>query len=187
MAAGLLPAAVILAALVWSIARPCWRLWPPHRSTVLHKILVWVLTMAIFASAVALRLLGWGTLALPGWLRWGFGLPLVVAGNAVVWSAIAGLGLGATSGEAGAFLVLWDRTNAIFRASPGYVSARLCEALPDQLRGLHAPYTDVNVAEWRTAASYAAALGNPEIRGLASDYRAVSTFDPAMYHVIRSV
>ena len=90
-------------------------------------------------------------------------------------------------GEEDAFLALWDRTNAIFRASPGYVSARLCEAMPDQPRGLQAPYTHVNVAEWQTAASYTAALGNPEIRRLASDYRAVSTFDPALYHVVRSV
>ena len=111
-AVGLLPAAVILAALVWSIARPRRRLWPPHRSTALHKILLWALTMAIFASAVALGLLGWGTLALPGWLRWGLGLPLVVAGNAVVWSAIAALGLGATSGEAGGL-----RTRGLYRHS----------------------------------------------------------------------
>ena len=119
MAAGLLPAAVILVALVWSIARPRRRLWPPHRSTALHKILVWALTMAVFASAAGLGLLGWGTLALPGWLRWGLGLPLVVAGNAVVWSAIAGLGLGATSGEAGGL-----RRDGLYRRSrnPQYVA-----------------------------------------------------------------
>ena len=112
MIMGLGPAFLLLLALLLSISRPKRRLWPPHRSTALHKTLVWVLTMAVFASAAGLGLLSWETLALPGWLRWGLGLPLVVAGNAVVWSAIAGLVLGVTSGEVGGL-----RTGGLYRRS----------------------------------------------------------------------
>lgn len=54
LAAGLVPAAVVLAALVWSVARPRRRLWPPKRPTAPFKALAWALTLAVFASATAL-------------------------------------------------------------------------------------------------------------------------------------
>lgn len=90
-------------------------------------------------------------------------------------------------GEEAAFLALWDRTNAIFREAPGYLSARLCSALDEQPQGLRAPFTHVNVARWTSAAYYAAALRDPRIVGLAPDYRRVSTFDPALYETLREV
>ena len=90
-------------------------------------------------------------------------------------------------GREAAFLALWDRTNAIFREAPGYVSARLCRALGDQPPGLEAPFTHVNVAQWESAEHYAAALRDPRIKRLAADYREVSSFDPALYEVLREV
>ena len=90
-----------------------------------------------------------------------------------------------TPGDEAAFLALWDRTNAIFREAPGYVSARLCRALGDQPPGLSATSTHVNVAQWKSAEHYAAALRDPRIKRLAADYREVSSFDPALYEVLR--
>lgn len=89
-------------------------------------------------------------------------------------------------GREAAFLELWDQTEAIFRAAPGYGSARLCRALGDQPSGRPAPFTHVNVAEWESAEAYRAALANPALRRLGGRYPAVSTFNPALYEIIRS-
>ena len=90
-------------------------------------------------------------------------------------------------GREAAFLALWDRTNAIFREAPGYISARLCRALGDQPAGIKAPFMHVNVARWKSAALYAVALRDPRIKRLAADYREVSSFDPALCEVLREV
>ena len=45
----------------------------------------------------------------------------------------------------------------------------------------------MNVAQWKSAEHYAAALRDPRIKRLAADYREVSSFDPALYEVLREV
>ena len=90
-----------LAAILWSIARPSERLWPPISYTPLTPILIWVPTFLLFGVLIALGLLGWGELALPRWLRFGIGIPLIVIGNIAVWSAVAGFGIHKTGGAVG--------------------------------------------------------------------------------------
>lgn len=90
-------------------------------------------------------------------------------------------------GREAEFLSLWDQTQAIFAAKPGYVSARLVRALAEQPPGERAPFTHVNVAYWDSAAAYAAALTDPDLRRLGGRYLKVCTFNPALYEVVRDV
>ena len=82
-----------LGAILWSIARPSQRLWPPVRYTPLTPILVWIPTFVLFGALVALGVLDWGELPIPKWFRFGAGIPLIVIGNIVVWRAVAGFGI----------------------------------------------------------------------------------------------
>ncbi|UWR24532.1 antibiotic biosynthesis monooxygenase [Sulfitobacter sp. S190] len=88
-------------------------------------------------------------------------------------------------GQTDRFLALWDQTNAIFRASDGFISARLCSALSEQAPGQRAPYTHINVAEWQSRDSYATALRHPDLKRLGGQYMKVCTFNPALYDILR--
>lgn len=94
----LLGEAVLIVLLVWSILVPTLRLWPPQRVNLLSQIMVWLPTLAVFGGAILVGLTEWNALGWPLWLRWGVGLPLILAGNAVVWPAALAIGLDATSG-----------------------------------------------------------------------------------------
>ncbi|MGR3638794.1 methyltransferase family protein [Alterinioella nitratireducens] len=87
--------------LLWSILRPERRLWPVGTPTLSNQIMVWGPTVAVFVSAALIGVLDWNGLGIPAWLRWGVGLPLVVAGNLVVWPAVLNIGWAATSGAEG--------------------------------------------------------------------------------------
>ena len=116
---GLVIALSTLAAILWSIARPSQRLWPPIRYTPLTPILVWIPTFVLFGALVALGVLGWGELAFPRWLRFGIGIPLILLGNIVVWSAVAGFGIHKAGGAVGGL-----ETSGLYRFSrnPQYVA-----------------------------------------------------------------
>ncbi len=92
--------AAMLAMIAWSLVRPDKRLWPPLQPSTPSKIVVWLLTLAIFASALFLGVADWNALSLPAAVRWSVGLPLIMAGNAVVWAGVAKIGMAATSGDA---------------------------------------------------------------------------------------
>lgn len=96
--AGIAAAVFLVAALVWSIAVPDQRIWPPKHSSPFLQVLVWTLTIAVFASAFALGVADWNRYGWPSILRWGIGLPLIVAGNWIVWQGVAKIGIEATSG-----------------------------------------------------------------------------------------
>ena len=89
----------LFGALVWSIAYPKKRVWPPKKATVGIKVRVWTATVAIFAAGFILGLMDWNALNWPTSLRWGVGLVLIVVGNIVVWSGVIKIGFAATSGE----------------------------------------------------------------------------------------
>ena len=95
---GLGIAAVTLASILWSIAFPARRIWPPKRYTSITPILVWVPTFSLFGILIMLGVLGWGDLAFPTWLRFGVGIPLIVFGNIVVWFEVLAF-RGATNGR----------------------------------------------------------------------------------------
>ncbi len=116
---GICSALCLLLALIWSIAVPERRIWPPIRTTTSLKITIWLLTIAIFASAFFLGILDWNTFGLPAWLRWSVGILLILFGNLVVWRGVFQIGMAATSGEVDEL-----RTDGIYRWSrnPQYVA-----------------------------------------------------------------
>ncbi|MEZ5933111.1 MAG: isoprenylcysteine carboxylmethyltransferase family protein [Alphaproteobacteria bacterium] len=109
----------LAAMLAWSIAMPERRLWPPRRVTLVSQFLIWPPTVVIFVSAFLLGLADWNRFDWPATLRWGVGLPLVVAGNIIVWRAVFGIGIEATSGA-----IDHLKTDGLYRWSrnPQYVA-----------------------------------------------------------------
>ncbi|MCF2904042.1 phosphatidylethanolamine N-methyltransferase family protein [Octadecabacter sp. CECT 8868] len=116
---GLTIAAATLAAILWSITYPERRHWPPKHYTKATPILVWVPTFTLFGILIILGVLNWGSLPVPIWLRFGAGIPLIVAGNAIVWSEVAQFGIAQTGGAQGSL-----RTSGMYRYSrnPQYVA-----------------------------------------------------------------
>lgn len=100
LAVGLMAGAYMLGVLLWSIARPEQRVWPPDHATAAIKFRVWFITVLIFAAAFLLGLLDWNRLDWPASIRWSIGLPLILVGNIVVWRGVHKIGMAATSGEA---------------------------------------------------------------------------------------
>lgn len=119
IAVGLSCGLAAVAALVWSMARPDRRLWPPRHYSRAFSAAVWALTLGLFGAAGLLGLIGWGAGGYPGWLRFGAGPALFVLANLVVWPAAAGFGYDQTSGAKGAL-----RTGGFYRWSrhPQYVA-----------------------------------------------------------------
>ena len=90
---GLGIASATLAAILWSIAFPDKRIWPPRQYTTLTPFLVWVPTFTLFGALILLGVLGWGELEIPSGVRFGVGLPLILIGNLVVWMEVSHFGV----------------------------------------------------------------------------------------------
>lgn len=116
---GLGVAAMTLAAILWSIAFPARRIWPPKRYTTLTPFLVWIPTFTLFGVLILLGVWGWGDLAIPSWVRFGVGLPLILIGNIVVWMEVSHFGVPQTGGAKGTL-----RTEGMYRYSrnPQYMA-----------------------------------------------------------------
>jgi protein-S-isoprenylcysteine O-methyltransferase Ste14 len=96
--AGILASGAFLLAVLWSMAMPQMRIWPPKRSTFWNRALIWVLTVIAIGSMFWLGLTDWNTFGWSAGLRWGLGLPLIIAGNIVVSHSAFYLGYNTTSG-----------------------------------------------------------------------------------------
>ena len=116
---GLAAALALMVMMLWSIAFPQRRLWPPKESTPLNRMTAWALTVMIFASAGVLAVLDWNALGWPAALRWGLGGGLIVVGNVVVWRGAFRMGMLATSGAEGELI-----TDGMYRYSrhPQYMA-----------------------------------------------------------------
>lgn len=116
---GLGVAAATFMVILWSIAFPVHRLWPPKRYTTVTPVLVWVPTFALFGVLLVLGIMEWGSLAVPVWMRFGLGIPLILAGNIVVWSEVSHFGIPQTGGAKGSL-----RTTGMYRYSrnPQYLA-----------------------------------------------------------------
>jgi protein-S-isoprenylcysteine O-methyltransferase Ste14 len=110
---GIAAAAYMLGMMLWSIARPEQRTWPPQTATTGIKLRVWTITTTIIAAAFLLGLIDWNRFGWPASLRWGIGLPFVILGNIAVWWGVNKIGYAATSGEASGLktdgLYAWSR------------------------------------------------------------------------------
>ncbi|WP_299649956.1 isoprenylcysteine carboxylmethyltransferase family protein [uncultured Tateyamaria sp.] len=108
-----------LAAIVWSIAYPERRLWPPKEYTALTPILVWVPTFTLFGTMIAVGVMEWGSWSIPAAIRYSLGGTLIVLGNLGVWSEVLKFGVDQTGGAPGNL-----RTSGLYRYSrnPQYVS-----------------------------------------------------------------
>lgn len=96
--AGTAAAGSFLIAIIWSIVFPKKRLWPPKRSTTFVQIIIWGQTTIVIISAFWLGLGDWNSFGWPAALRWGLGLPMVIAGNLIVGVSAFYIGYAATSG-----------------------------------------------------------------------------------------
>lgn len=112
-------AGLTVAAILWSVARPDRRIWPPHRFSAAVSWIGWGGTFAFFATVFALGVIGWGEAPVPRWLRYGVGPILILAGNAGVWFEVMGFGANQTMGAEGRL-----KTDGLYRVSrnPQYVS-----------------------------------------------------------------
>ncbi len=116
---GMAVAALAMGLMVWSIAVPSRRIWPPPGPSPLATGLVWAITAMLVVVILVLSVLGWGQADLPLWLRIGVGGPLLLVGNAVVWREAARFGAKQTMGDKGVLL-----TDGFYRYSrhPQYVA-----------------------------------------------------------------
>ena len=97
---GIMAGTYMLGMLLWSIAYPERRIWPPDNATTAIKFRVWFMTVTIFAAAFFLGVMDWNSFNWPASIRWGIGLPFIIIGNVVVWRGVHKIGMAATSGEA---------------------------------------------------------------------------------------
>jgi len=116
---GLANASATFVAIVWSIINPSQRIWPPKDYTFRTPYMVWIPTFMLSGIIVALGILGWGDAALPDWLRFGIGLPLIIVSNIAVWFEVSQFGIAQTGGAHGSL-----RTGGLYRFSrnPQYVA-----------------------------------------------------------------
>lgn len=112
-------ASLTLIAILWSIANPSKRLWPPQEYTAITPLVIWLPTFSIFGCLIGLGLLGWGETPIPNSLRYGLGIPLIVFGNLAVWYEVGQFGVDQTGGAIGTL-----RTQGLYRFSrnPQYVA-----------------------------------------------------------------
>lgn len=109
---GLIVAAGALGAIVWSMAQPTSRIWPPIRFNHRTPLIVWGTTLLLFVSIFGLGLIGWDQWELPRGVRFGLGATLVLLGNVGVWYEVAQLGLEQTGGAKGSL-----KTTGLYRYS----------------------------------------------------------------------
>jgi len=76
-------------------------------------------TFSLFGILIVLGIWGWGDLAIPNWLRFGGGIPLILLGNVIVWFEVAHFGMPQTGGARGTL-----RTTGTYRFSrnPQYMA-----------------------------------------------------------------
>jgi len=116
---GLTISVATVAVLLWSIARPERRIWPPQSYGRWTPFFVWVPTFALSGIIIVLGTMQWGEFGLPIWLRYGLGLPIIVLANFCVWSEVAKFGVEQTGGAEGKL-----KTDGLYRFSrnPQYVA-----------------------------------------------------------------
>ena len=92
---------VVNGMLVYSVARPSKRIWPPPAQRTWQYYVVWLLTLTSFGGFIIVGLLDWNSLGWSALLRWPVGVGMIVVGNILAWVGVRQLSLKTTSGHAG--------------------------------------------------------------------------------------
>lgn len=106
------------AMLLYSIARPSRRIWPPPAQQTWQYYVVWLFTLLSFGGFIVVGILDWNSLDWPSWFRWVIGMVLIAAGNILAWVGVRQLSMKTTSGNAGPLV-----TDGLYRYSrnPQYI------------------------------------------------------------------
>ncbi|MHA7882082.1 hypothetical protein [Nitratireductor rhodophyticola] len=86
-------AALLVALLSWSIAKPAQRVWPPPSGQAGWQFwLVWVLVGILIIGTLYVGIVDYGSRGLDAWHWHVVGGVLLVLGNALAWWGVAALG-----------------------------------------------------------------------------------------------
>jgi len=89
---------VLLSGMVWSVAFPKRRIWPPPKKQAWQYIIIWTLFYLAIVLNVSLLVLDWNNWIISKSVRFFVGIPIIVIGT-LLWSwGIATLGIKNTSG-----------------------------------------------------------------------------------------
>lgn len=94
-------AGLTLTAMIWSVAYPNRRIWPPRCYGPQTPVIVWGVTYVLFGTIIALGILGWSEAPIAAPLRYVLGPLLILLGNLGVWSEVIRFGLPQTGGAVG--------------------------------------------------------------------------------------
>ena len=95
---------ILLATVVWSVARPDHRVWPPPGRASWQYRLTWIGWCAAIAINACLLLLDWNSWILGGGLRFLLGIPLALLGGLLAFWAIVTIGWTNSTGVKDGFL-----------------------------------------------------------------------------------
>ena len=106
------------AMLLYSIARPSQRIWPPPAQQTWQYYVVWLLTLVSYGGFIAVGILDWNGLNWPLSIRWPIGVVLITVGNVLAWVGVRQLSMKTTSGDSGPLV-----TGGLYRFSrnPQYI------------------------------------------------------------------
>ena len=89
---------VLLAGIIWSVARPAKRIWPPPGKSGWQYKSAWILFYLVFGLNTLIIFLDWNRWIFPNTLRFLIGIPLAGLGGSLLIWGIRHLGLINTSG-----------------------------------------------------------------------------------------
>jgi len=89
---------ILLAGIIWSVARPDKRIWPPPRKASWQYIVSWILFYLVFLLNAILLILDWNSWIFNNPLRFLIGVPIAGIGVSLLIWGIRHLGLINTSG-----------------------------------------------------------------------------------------
>ncbi len=90
--------------IVWSLARPQQRIWPPPKTPSWQFFIFWGLFYLGVGFSVVVMALDWNQWRIPQEIRWWVGVPLCVLGGGLLVWGIRTLGLANTQGKAAGFV-----------------------------------------------------------------------------------
>jgi protein-S-isoprenylcysteine O-methyltransferase Ste14 len=96
---------VLLSAMVWSVAFPKRRIWPPPKKQSWQYIIIWTFFYLALALNVSLLVLDWNNWIISKPVRFFVGIPVIVIGSLLVSWGFATLGIKNTSGIKREFVI----------------------------------------------------------------------------------